>query len=181
MKNAIIANRYASALFEIATEKGTVDAFSAQLDLVLEVFSSDADFMAFLNNPKVEKASKIQVVNSAFTDVDSAILNTVALLIERKRQVIIPELAQAFRRLQHDYNNSEVAYVYSTRPLTSEEKELVTESFKKRLNVKTLSIQNIIDDSILGGMKVRVGNTVFDGTLKGKVQRMAAQLKSNRA
>ncbi len=70
------------------------------------------------------------------------------------------------------------ATVYSVRELTDVEKTELENSFKKKFNKKSVAIENIVDPSIIGGLKIRVGNTIYDGSISGKLNRIKNRLVS---
>lgn len=68
------------------------------------------------------------------------------------------------------------AKVYTVRPLTEAEKEALSVSFAAKVGKKSLRIDNIVDTNLLGGIKLRIGNRIFDGSLRGKLERLERQL-----
>ncbi|MGL4819952.1 MAG: F0F1 ATP synthase subunit delta [Bacilli bacterium] len=181
MITSTIANRYAAALFEIGKSNHQLPQMKEDLKLIGTVFTTNPELLGFLEHPKVTKENKKASISEAFSSVLPAIKNTLCIAIDRNRQEIIPELASAFEALLHKENNEAEAIVYSVRPLSENEKQAVAETFAKRAGVNRLYIQNVIDDSLLGGIRVRIGNTVYDGSLSSKIQNMARELRANRA
>ena len=105
-------------------------------------------------------------------------MNTLLTLIERKRVAIVFDLVNQFERLTYEQQQTAAAKVYSVKPLTEEEQMRVSTVFAKRVGKTTLRIENVIDPTLIGGIKVRVGNRIFDGSISGKLKRMERELVS---
>ena len=176
MSNSKVAKNYAEALFQIAVEKDTVDFLETELMIVKEVFQSNPDFLKFLQHPKVEAEKKNPLLQEAFAGFGEDVLHTISLLVDRHNEALVPEVADHFTAFANEAKGIVEATVYSIRALTEEEKAEVEAVFKKKLNANALRINNEIDPAIIGGVKVKVGNTVYDGSLKGKLDRMERQI-----
>ena len=104
--------------------------------------------------------------------------NTLLIMIERHRTDSIAEMAQEFIELANNAKSVAEATVYTVRPLTDSESEAVSSVFAAKVGKRTLKITNIADSSILGGIKLRIGNRIFDGSVNGKLERLRRQLLS---
>ncbi|GAB2541852.1 F0F1 ATP synthase subunit delta [Gracilibacillus alcaliphilus] len=176
MSNTTVAKRYAEALFEIAQTKGTADVLEAELTTVKEVFITNAELLAFLQHPKVAAEKKKELLTSAFTGFSKDVLHTLFMLVDRHNEKIVPEVADHFITFNNKVKGIEEAAVYSARELTQEEQQALQGVFTRKLNVSALKINNIVDPSILGGIRIRIGNTVYDGSIKGKLNRLERQI-----
>ena len=178
MSNSIVAKRYAVALFEIAKEKNNLDAMAEEIRVVKEVFSSNEELNAFLKQPKILLQQKQQVLSGALAGVSQYIKNTIMLMIERHRTDEIAHMAEEFVGLCNEHKSVAEATVYTTRPITDAEREAISSVFAPKVGKNTLRIENIVDRDIIGGMKLRIGNRIFDGTVIGKLNRLERQLLS---
>ncbi|PWU66984.1 F0F1 ATP synthase subunit delta [Gracilibacillus dipsosauri] len=176
MSKANVAKRYAEALFQIGVEKQTIDFLDTELATVREVFETNKKLLPFLQHPKVDHAKKQALLKEAFTGFSEDVLHTLSLLVDRHNVSIIPEVALQFTKLANESKGMKEAIVYSVRPLQEEEKQELETTFKKKLNVKALKITNQVDESIIGGVKIKVGNTIYDGTIKGKLDRLERKI-----
>lgn len=177
MSKANVAKRYAEALFQIGVEKQTLDFLETELVTVKEVFTSNKELVTFLEHPKVESEKKKALLKEAFQGFSGDVLHTLFLLVDRHKETIIPQMVEDFVTLANDAKGTKQATVYSVRPLTDVEKQSIEATFVKKLNVQALNITNEVDPTIIGGVKVKIGNTVYDGTLKGKLNRLERQIK----
>ncbi|KAB8126703.1 F0F1 ATP synthase subunit delta [Gracilibacillus oryzae] len=178
MSKANVAKRYAEALFQIGVEKQTLDFLETELATVKEVFQTNERFLTFLQHPKVDASKKKQLLNEAFAGFSKDVLHTLSLLVDRHKETIVPQVVDHFVALANDASGTKRATVYSARPLTEQEQEEIQTTFTKKLNVKALNITNQVDPNVIGGVKIRIGNTVYDGTVKGKLDRLERKIKA---
>ena len=178
MSSVVVAKRYADALFRLGVEQQKLEQFVADFKVVQPVFQNDKKLAKFLTHPKIDNAKKKQLVIEAFQGLDKTVLNTLQLLVDRHRTPIIPTIIDEFISLVNDAKGMADATVYSTRNLSDDEKSQLERSFAVRLGKSAVQLNNIVDPSILGGIKIRVGNTIYDGTVKGKLNRISRSIVS---
>lgn len=176
MSQNVVADRYAIALFEIAKEQNTVQAWIEELRVVKEVVKEQADFLILLSSPNVKNETKKQLLKDVFSAVSPAVLHTFMLLLDRNRVNEIADVAESFIDLANDESGIANATVYSARPLTNEETERISASFAQKVGYRSLDIKNMVQPEVLGGLKVQIGNRIFDGSLKGKLDRLERTL-----
>ncbi|QAV25652.1 F0F1 ATP synthase subunit delta [Neobacillus thermocopriae] len=176
MNKQVVAKRYASALFEIAKEQQLLDQLEQELRVVKQVFAQNEALLSVLNHPKVALAKKKALIQEAFANISTVLQHTFMLLLDRHRIDIVEDLVDAFITLANEARGVAEAIVYSARPLTEDETKALAEVFAKKVGVDTLRITNIIDKDVIGGVKVRIGNRIFDGSVSGKLARLQRQL-----
>lgn len=172
MSEAIAARRYAGALFQIGTEKGTLEELEKELRIVREVFQENEQFYTFLKHPRIKSAKKRQILNEVFQGLQPNVVHTIALLVERGRIEITTSMIDHFIQMVNDAKGNAEVTVYSVRELSSAEKAQLEKSFSKRFDMKSVELKNEIDSTLIGGLKIRVGNTIYDGSVKGKLHRI---------
>lgn len=172
MSEAVVAKRYAEALFQIGTEKNTLQSLGNDLRIIRDVFTGNKEISMFLSHPRVSGETKKDMIDNALKGIDKYAVNTLKLMIDRDRTDIIPLLTDYFINLVNEENKVAEGKVYSVRELTKNEKSELEKSFAKRLNKKQIELTNIVDPSILGGVKIQIGNTIYDGTISGKLNRL---------
>src|SRR5690625_5985177 len=158
MSEAIAARRYAGALFQIGTEKGTLEELEKELRIVREVYQENEQFYTFLKHPLIKSAKKRQILNEAFQGLQPNVVHTIALLVERGRIEITPFMIDHFIQMVNDAKGNAEVTVYSVRELSSEEKEQLVKSFSKRFDMKSVEMKHDIDSSINVGQKLCIGN-----------------------
>ncbi|GAB3789413.1 F0F1 ATP synthase subunit delta [Virgibacillus kimchii] len=172
MSEAVVAKRYADALFQLGNEKAVLDQFMEEFRTVKEVFDTNTNLITFLKHPRVHHAKKIQFLEKAFQGLSADVVNTIKLLVERQRSEIIPSIIDHFIQLVNDAKGIAVATVYSVRELNEAEQKELESSFAKRFTKNAIQFENVVDPTILGGIKIQLGNTIYDGSVSGKLRRM---------
>ncbi|KAA0548594.1 F0F1 ATP synthase subunit delta [Bacillus sp. BGMRC 2118] len=180
MSNGTVAKRYANALFQIANEQNLLEQVEQELVAVRTIFAENKDLSSVLNHPKVTKATKKTLVKDSFANFSAPVLNTLLILIDRHRQSIITEMVDFFIQEANDVRGIADAKVYSVRELTKDEQTALSDTFAKKVGKTALRIENIIDPSVLGGVKVRIGNRIYDGSVSGKLARVERELLTKR-
>ncbi|WP_100332471.1 F0F1 ATP synthase subunit delta [Bacillus xiapuensis] len=176
MSNSAVAKRYALALFEVAKEQNQVEAIEEELRAVKYVLADNEDLLPLLESPKLTIGQKKALLQSAFAQISPYTLNTLMLLTERHREGEIAEVADAYIELANEARGVAEATVISVRPLTEAEEATISAQFAKKVGKQSLKITNVVDTGLLGGLKVRIGNRIFDGSLRGKLDRLQKQL-----
>ncbi|MDZ5471813.1 F0F1 ATP synthase subunit delta [Bacillus sp. 31A1R] len=178
MSNSTVAKRYALALFQLAKENQLLDQMESELRVVKEVVNNSDNLNAVLKSPKLSNEKKKEILKESFESFSVYVLNTLMILIDRHREDHISDVADHFIQLANDERGIAEAIVYTIRPLTEAERQALSESFATKFGKKSLRIDNIVDSNLLGGIKLRIGNRIFDGSLRGKLERLERQLLS---
>ena len=176
MSQTIVAKRYADALFQIAEENDLTSQFIEELNVVKSVFEQNEKLSVLLASPSATNKEKTTLIDSAFASVHLHIKNALKIMIERRRSNVILQMIEEFINLYNDKNDITHAVVSSVRELSTEEISNVETTFKALLNKKSLFIENKVDKSLLGGLRIRIGNTIYDGSLSNKLKRIEQNL-----
>lgn len=178
-RGTVVAKRYAKALFEIAREQNIVGEVETQLNLLVKAVDDNAEFRAFLAAPGIPAASKIEAVKASFAgQMLPIVLNTIGLLVERGRHSDLPGVLDAYLVIAGDALGRVDAHVTSAQPLTLGDKDKLAKKFGALLS-KSVRVHNETDASLLGGLTVRIGDTLYDGSLRGKLDRLDKALQSS--
>jgi F-type H+-transporting ATPase subunit delta len=178
MSNSMVAKRYALALFQIAKETQALGVIEEELRVVKEVVQYNPELKNILNSSKLSIEEKKEIIKSSFAAVNVNVLNTMLILIDRHREDQIVNVANEFLELANDEMGIAEAQVYSTRELTDAEREAISSVFAAKVGKKSLKIENIVDSNLLGGIRLRIGNRIYDGSLRGKLDRLERKLLS---
>jgi len=174
-----VAKRYAEALFQLGNEKDVIDQLVEELRAVREIFIEHEQLDIFLKNPRVSIEQKKQFLEEIFQSIHRDIVNTLKLLVERERTEITPSIIDHFFQMVNDAKGIIEAKVFSVRKLTDDEKNALSKSFVKRFKFNkdhTIKMNNIIDPSLVGGLKIQIGNTIYDGSVSGKLKRIERKI-----
>ncbi|RDY72306.1 F0F1 ATP synthase subunit delta [Halobacillus trueperi] len=178
MSQSIIAKRYADALFQLGKEKAKLEQFESELVTLRDVFRGNKEIISFLNHPRFSMEQKKKFVSDSFQSFSAEIVNTLKLLVERHREEIIVDMIGFYIEMMNDAKGIADADVYSVRELSEAEKQRISETFAPKVGKQSLNLTNIVDPSILGGLRLRVGNRIFDGSVSGKLRRIERKLVS---
>jgi F-type H+-transporting ATPase subunit delta len=166
----VIADRYAHAVMSDCPDLPTIEAVKADLSLLAEAFSKYISFRQFLMNPKIPAALKRKIVDNAFgSRLNPATIRLLKLLIEKRRQGIIPEISDKFVELCDRVRGVEAAEITLAAPIPAElakNLEMVVQRFSSR----QVEVTQKIDPRILGGVVVRMGDRVIDGSLRHRFE-----------
>ena len=176
MSSPAVANRYASALFQVAKEQKLLDTLESELRVVREVVQKHTDFNTIIASPKLSKENKKKVLEKIFSGANPLLLNTLKLLVDRQREGFIAPVADHFIALADNEKGIAEGVVTSVRPLTEEETKALSKAFAAKVGKKSLRLENIVDSNLLGGVKLQIGNRIYDGSLKGKLERLERQI-----
>jgi F-type H+-transporting ATPase subunit delta len=164
--------RYALALYEIAEKNNKVDEYLQDLRDICDLFDSNEDFYQVIKHPKVNTAKKKQLFNDLFKGkIDEELLAFLIVLIEKGRVLYLREKLNQMVDIDLERRNTIRGLVKTAVPLLDEELEQLKNIFEKKYD-KTILFDTKIDKSLLGGVYVKVGNDIIDGTIKSKIEEM---------
>lgn len=173
-----VASRYAAALADVALEQKSADRVKRDLAAFTDAFFSSADLRIFLESPAAARELKQKVVETlaARMDLAPAVRNFVHVLVDHRRMEMLREIQRAF----HEELNSRLgiaeAEVISARELSAGEKKQLTAALERRTG-KKIEARFRGDESLVGGIVVRVGSTVYDGSVREQLTRLREQLE----
>lgn len=176
--NEALARRYASALADVAFERKSADGITRDLAAFADAFFASEDLRNFLETPSVSPAQKQNVV-AKLTErmgLDPAVRNFVYLIVDHRRTGALREIEQAFGAEVNARMGIAEAQVTSARPLSGEEKKDLTTALERKTGRK-IEAHFREDKSLLGGVVVRVGSTVYDGSVREQLARLREQLE----
>ncbi len=172
---ATIARPYAEAVFKRAKETGTSKKWSEMLAF-LAALISDHDISVLVDNPKVGKDRLTKLLlDIAQGQINDEGTNFLKLLLQNNRLLILPAIADIYEQYKADdegYIEVDLLTAYS---LTKEEEKKMAEILEKSFQ-KKVHINITVDKSLIGGVFVRAGDHVIDGSIKGRLQQLAKQL-----
>ncbi|GED20665.1 F0F1 ATP synthase subunit delta [Kurthia gibsonii] len=169
MSQSIAANRYAKALYELAKEKNVVAETVADLREVRIVFTESKDLFNLLVSPNLTTEKKFELIDSIFSSVQPIIVDALKVILVNNRIDETVSVIDSFIRIANDESGVEDAIVYSTEALTEDQLERISTTFAKQVGKDSLNITNEIDSSLIGGIKLIIGNRIYDNTIVSKV------------
>ena len=170
----IRALRFAEAAFAVAQDTNTLDAWLGALEQASSLYDNHAAGL-FLTSP-VEPAEKKQaVLAELLPGVSAEVQRFLAILARRDRLELVPEITTQFRRLVNEARGIAVAQVTTAVAIDDRQKAVIASRLGRRFG-KTVVLEERIDPSILGGVIAQIGDTVIDGSIRGRLERLRRTL-----
>lgn len=177
MLKGAVSRRYARALFDIATAKGIVDQLEAEISGIVEVFNTNEELPSLLHHPRITDAEKIALAEEVFQGkVSDEALNFVRLLLARHRIVFLEDILAEYTELANETRNMVQAQVTTAVPMEENEQQQIKEKLVK-MTGKQVQLSAKVDSSIIGGVVVRLGDTVIDGSVARQLAVLKDKLK----
>ncbi|MET3575454.1 F0F1 ATP synthase subunit delta [Bhargavaea ullalensis] len=176
MSRSVAANRYALALFEVARQQGKLELIQDDMRELRKVFRGSADLRALLGSPKITGTKKKEMLKEMFAGADILTVNLLLVLTDAQRIGEAADVADEFIRMANESAGIAEAKVYSTRPLTEGEQQELSTVFASKIGKGSLQIENIVDPSLIGGVRIRIGNRIYDNSLKTKLDHLKRDL-----
>ena len=172
----VIANRYAEALFQLSEEENITKEIYNELHDVVEVIKNNKELDNVLKSPLVAKNEKTQLIEALFNNkINNNLKNFLKILVEKGRISSLKSIELTFKELLNDKHNIIEGTVISAIALTEKQVKELEEKLSKKYN-KNVTLENKVDESILGGVLVRLGNTQIDGSVKTRLDNIKDQL-----
>ena len=170
---AIVEKRYAQALFNTAKNKEENTFFNNALTDISKLFSSNLQFKKILLDPRITSSIKLNILKEIFPEYDNKMLvSFIGLLLDKNRINIIDGVADEYNKLTALVNNELSIKIISASTLNESEINGIADKYKKIYNAGKINYELKIDEELLGGVKVIVGNKIYDGSLKTQLKNM---------
>lgn len=171
-----VAKRYAAALFGIAERDSMVEAVLKDLALVEKLFETVPYLESLVMQPLVSIRRKQKVLHDAFGDSTTATtLHFLYLLVRKRRQGIVKDVIREFRAANDVKQGRIVAEVHTAVKIDKKQLASLEEALVRRTG-KQVELRVALDPSIIGGVRVRLGDTVIDGTVSGRLEKIRQRL-----
>lgn len=177
MHETTVARNYAETLLTLATKADNRAGFGAMIHDVANAIAETETLRRFLESPRVSAAQKSAVLTKAFGDrVPRLFLRFIQALVQNRRQMLIPEIATEYTNLLEKAEGRVHADVTVARALGETETAALAASLSKSLG-KTVVPHVTVDSEIMGGMVVKLGDTVMDGSIRRRLHTLAHRVR----
>ncbi|CEI71614.1 MULTISPECIES: F0F1 ATP synthase subunit delta [Romboutsia] len=168
----VVASRYAEALFQVGEETNTTASLNEELVAVVNILKSNEDFFNVLKSPLVGKGEKKDLLKKVFQNqLSENLSNFLKIMIDKDRVSVIEAVQNSFKALLNEKENVLEGTAITAVPMSQEEIKELELKLSKKYN-KNVTLENNVDESILGGVLVRLGNEEIDGTVKTRLAGM---------
>jgi F-type H+-transporting ATPase subunit delta len=169
--------QYASALAEIALEQGATEPVLHQLQDFGRAYAESAELRNFLGNPSVTPEVKHRVIEQLVARLGASkiIRNFLFVAVDNQRTAQLPQIIETFQEVVRQRQGVAEADVESAMELNDTQKARLLETLQ-RMTGKKIQTKYSLDPALLGGAVVRIGDTIYDGSLKNRLNQMRARL-----
>jgi F-type H+-transporting ATPase subunit delta len=178
MSGSRAAIRYAKAVLSLATDQKSADAVNSDMKSIANAIAQSEDLRQMLQSPVVRSSDKKAVLTSVFTNANVATVNLIDTLISNKRLALLNDVAASYNNLYDQMRGTQVASVTTAVPLTDDLRTKVLAKVKE-LTGKEAEVKNIIDESILGGFILRVGDIQYNASIANKLNKLKREFTLN--
>lgn len=176
MLNKSVARRYAEAFFSIAQEQDKIDKYQEELELVAETIGEVENLKEYLAHLIIPSREKKELIQKIFADKLSPVtLNFLMMIIDKRREAYISTIVEEYKELADISRNIAKAEIFSAREVSEENIKTLAEQLSASTG-KTVYLKQTIDPTLIGGIKIRIGDQIIDGSIAKKLEMLKLQL-----
>lgn len=173
----LVSKTYGEALFELVLERGTMDQTLEEIQGIQQVLAENEELDRLLTHPKISKEEKKSVLEQIFHGrISEDVLGFLLILIEKDRYKELDAIAAYFISQVKQYKNIGTAQVVSAMPVTEAQKKQIEKKLLSTTDYTAFEMDYQTDPSLIGGIIIRIGDRVVDGSIRSKLERMARSL-----
>jgi len=175
---ASLQGRYASALFDLASENGSVTAVEGDLDRVEQAIGESDEFAALIRNPQVSRTDAARIMDAIAPVLGLSDLTKkfMGVLAENRRLSALPEIIRAFHAIAAAQRGEATAQVTSAHPLDESQIEQLRQKLEAREG-RNVKIRTSVDADLLGGLVVTIGSKRIDSSIRTRLNSLAQAMK----
>ena len=176
MRDETVARNYAETLFELASRNDSIQEYGEALGMVAGLLEDDSRFRTFVETPRIDDEAKKDVIRKVFRDkAPKQVINFVLITIDKRRQTLLREISEEYSLRLDDHLGREHVEVIVARPLDDTTASVVSERLSKMLGRQ--AIPHIrVKPEILGGLVVRTGDMIYDGSVRRRLEGLRRRL-----
>lgn len=176
-----IASRYATAVFELAREEGGLPALEADIAALDGALQASADLRTLISSPVLTRDEQTRAIDALAQKMglSSILRRTLALMADKRRLFVLPQLTQRLAALIADEKGEVTAEVTAAQSLTAEQADKLAASIKAAIG-KDVKIKLAVDESLIGGLVVKVGSQMIDSSIRSKLANLQNAMKEVR-
>jgi len=178
MAESRAAIRYAKAILSLASDQKTAEIVNNDMKLIASTVSENEDLNEALKSSVIKPEAKKSVLTQVFPKLNGASQGLIKLLVTNKRIDILSQVAEKYTVLFDELNGKEVATVTTAIPMTSDLEIKVLAKIKELTN-KAVVLENVVDENILGGFILRVGDKQYNASIANKLNKLKREFTLN--
>ncbi len=176
MLKRAIGSRYAKALFELAKDTNALAAAEKDLPQVAQAVEREPDLKSFLVHPAIGATEKKALLEKLFKGrISDTIFDFLCLLVDKNREEYVQIINEELQELILEHQGRQIMRIFTPFELSPELKQIVRDGLAKSTG-KIVEIQEVVDPALIGGIKVQIGDKVFDGSLRSGLDNLRETL-----
>lgn len=173
----LVSATYGDALFEVAMEQNMVDVLFEEAKAVYDAIDGNKELVNFLNHPKIDKANKIKTIEDIFNQfVSKELTGLLVAIVQKDRAKELKGILEYYLNKVKEYKKIGTAYVTTPMELSDEAKKKVEKRLLETTGYVKFEMVYAVDESLIGGMVIRIGDRVVDSSIKHKLSELSRQL-----
>jgi len=171
-----VALTYAKALFSLSLEENNSDVILKEIKEINTIILQNKELIKILESKSIDKENKKEILEKIFKGkINNDLLNFLKLLIDKSRFHNIIRICDEYKKMYLEYNGIKEAKVYSASKLTEKKLDEIKVSLENKYSSKFV-VENFIDEKLVAGVKVVIGDLVLDGSISNKLDRMKSSI-----
>jgi F-type H+-transporting ATPase subunit delta len=180
MPNPRLAGRYAKSLIDLALEKGQLEEVYHDMLFLQQAFLSSKELVVMIKSPVIKADKKDKVLDAITAGKTSVITSTFTKLLLRKgREFYLPEIITAFIDQYKEYKGIHTVKLTTAIPVSEELKKSIVEKIKADKHLKDIELLTAVDESLIGGFVLEVGDELVDGSIAFDLKNIKKQFQNN--
>ena len=170
-----ITSRYAEALYSLKKDENSLESSQKEVKELIKVLKENPDFLVILSSSYKEFEEKEKIIDKVFVGVDEEIKTLIKIVVKNHRGQYLTEIFENYNSLVNEYRGVLEGLVYSTEPLSESQLAKLNSAIGKT-ETRPVELKNIIDSSLIGGVKVVINDNIYDGSIKRHIDDMKIAL-----
>ena len=170
-----VSSRYGLALYSLALEEKKLDLWQEEVRELSRIFKENTDFIMVLGSSFISLEERQEILEKSLVGVDKEIVALISVVMENNRINLIFEIFESFNSYCNQYRGVSEGLIYSTVKLEEKVISQIEEKVSKIENSK-VELKNVIDPSLIGGVKIVIKDHIYDGSIKHHINMMKQDL-----
>ncbi|MDR3214976.1 MAG: ATP synthase F1 subunit delta [Bacilli bacterium] len=171
-----VATSYAKALFSLALENKKDHEIFEETKIIAECIIKNEGIIKIFSNKEISINQKKEIVTEIFGDkLNKETYNFLKLLVDKRRMNYVVDMCYEFQKMYYEYHNIKEAKVYSTHQITTKQLDDIKIVLENKYQSKFV-VENFIDESLIGGIKIVINDLVIDGSIINKLSRLKSSI-----
>lgn len=179
MSEKRVAQRYAKSLLELAHEQKVLEEVHSDMQLFKQTVDENRDLLLALKSPILTQIKKKEILNAIFKDVNKLTNSFFEIIAQKNRAEVLPAIAEEFHRQYNQLKGIQVAQITTATPLDDKMRNEFISIIKKISDKKEIQLKEEVNEDIIGGFVLTVGDRQIDDTIKSKLALLKRDLTKN--